>query len=54
MNPIQQINRVMLLALAPFLGALGFLAAAQLSVELPKPVERPQVDLQLRESSNRR
>ncbi|MED4606195.1 MULTISPECIES: phosphodiester glycosidase family protein [Paenibacillus] len=50
MNPIQQINRVMLLALAPFLGALGFLAAAQLSVELPKPVERPQVDLQLRES----
>ncbi|WP_159882525.1 phosphodiester glycosidase family protein [Paenibacillus puerhi] len=49
LNPIQRINRLMLLALAPFLGALGLLLWSQPSVQLDKPQDRPAVSLQQQE-----
>ncbi|MEK8126923.1 phosphodiester glycosidase family protein [Paenibacillus filicis] len=50
MNPVQRINRLLLLAIAPFLGAIGLLLWSSPVVTLDKPADRPAVSLQQQES----
>ncbi|SDC03554.1 Predicted protein [Paenibacillus sp. UNCCL117] len=50
LNPIQRINRMMLLALAPFLGVIGLLVWSQPTVSLDSPAKLPAVSLQQQES----
>ncbi|WP_281885412.1 phosphodiester glycosidase family protein [Paenibacillus sp. YYML68] len=47
MNGFQQLNRLMLLAAAPFLGLIGFLAFAPPSVTITPPATGPKAELQL-------
>ncbi|MCS7462775.1 phosphodiester glycosidase family protein [Paenibacillus doosanensis] len=49
MNPVQLINRTMLLALAPFIGIVAFLLLSQLSVQLPDLQRIAKTDFSIQE-----